>query len=284
LLVRKEYGTNTVKVSQAAREIIEQIKRENPEINLEIISEQASYIEGAISATRDEVIQGAFLAFLTLLIFLQEWRSPVIIGTAIPISIIGVFNILFLRDITLNLMSLGGLALGVGMLDDTAVVVSENIFRHRQLGTSLKEAASLGTKEVISPVSASVLTTIVVFLPVIYVRGLAGQLFKDTALTVTYTLLSALLVSVTLLPMLASRELRWPRSEKIHFSLKLQNFRQLKERSGLRSFWANPWLGFKFFIYNLISLVANFLVFVARIIAWLFTASTASWRVFCARS
>ncbi len=270
LLVRKEYGTNTVKVSQAAREVIEQIKKENPEINLEIINEQASYIEGAISATRDEVIQGAFLAFLTLLIFLQEWRSPVIIGTAIPISIIGVFNILFLRDITLNLMSLGGLALGVGMLDDTAVVVSENIFRHRQLGTSLKEAASLGTKEVISPVSASVLTTIVVFLPVIYVRGLAGQLFKDTALTVTYTLLSALLVSVTLLPMLASRELRWPRSEKIHFSLKLQNFRQLKERSGLRSFWAYPWLGFKFFIYNLISLVANFLVFVARIIAWLF--------------
>lgn len=270
LLIRKEYGTNTVRVSLAARKVIEQIKKENPEINLEIISEQAGYIQSAIASTREEIIQGAILAFLTLLIFLQEWKSPLIIGTVIPISIIGVFNILFLRDMTLNLMSLGGLALGVGMLDDTAVVVSENIFRHRQLGTEVREAAITGTREVISPVAASVLTTIVVFLPVIYVRGLAGQLFKDTALTVTYTLLSALLVSVTLLPMLASRErlLAWP--EKISLKFAWFSFGQIRAAGRTRSFWTYPWLGFKFLAYNLVILFLTLLRTILKSAGWLF--------------
>ncbi|MGQ9802087.1 MAG: efflux RND transporter permease subunit [Candidatus Saccharicenans sp.] len=270
LLIRKEYGTNTVRVSQAAREVIEQIKKENPEINLEVITEQAGYIQSAIASTREEIIQGAILAFLTLLLFLQEWKSPLIIGTVIPISIIGVFNILFLRDMTLNLMSLGGLALGVGMLDDTAVVVSENIFRHRQLGAGVKEAASTGTREVNSPVAASVLTTIVVFLPVIYVRGLAEQLFKDTALTVTYTLLSALLVSVTLLPMLASREklLSWP--EKIGLKFRWLSFGQIRAAGGIRSFWAYPWLGFRFLAYNLVFLILALIQTILKSIGWLF--------------
>ncbi len=269
LLLRKEYGTNTVAVSQSAREVMNQIKEENPEINLEIISEQADYIQAAISATTDEIIQGAILAFLTLLLFLQEWKSPLIIGTVIPISIIGVFNIFFLRDMTLNLMSLGGLALGVGMLDDTAVVVSENIFRHRQLGKPVKEAASLGTREVISPVVASIFTTIVVFLPVIYVRGLAGELFKDTALTVTFTLLSALIVSVTLLPMLASRTkiVIWP--EKIHPGWRFLTFKKIKEEIGLKGWWSYFWLGIKFLVYNLILLILFVLSTAARAAGWI---------------
>lgn len=270
LLIRKEHGTNTVRVSQAAREVIEQIKKENPEINLEVITEQAGYIQSAIASTREEIIQGAILAFLTLLIFLQEWKSPLIIGTVIPISIVGVFNILFLRDMTLNLMSLGGLALGVGMLDDTAVVVSENIFRHRQLGAGVREAASTGTREVISPVAASVLTTIVVFLPVIYVRGLAGQLFKDTALTVTFTLLSALLVSITLLPMLASRERLLARLERIGLKFRWLSFGQIQAAGGTRSFWAYPWLGFKFLAYNLVILTLTLIRTILRSVCWLF--------------
>ncbi|MDH7492474.1 MAG: efflux RND transporter permease subunit [Candidatus Saccharicenans sp.] len=273
LLIRKEYGTNTVRVSQAARVVIGQIKKENPEINLEVISEQAGYIQSAIDSTREEIIQGAILAFLTLLLFLQEWKSPLIIGTVIPISIIGVFNILFLRDITLNLMSLGGLALGVGMLDDTAVVVSENIFRHRQLGATVKEAASTGTREVISPVAASVLTTIVVFLPVIYVRGLAGQLFKDTALTVTYTLLSSLLVSVTLLPMLASRERLLARPERIQLDFHWRSLGQLRTASGSKSRWADPWLGFKFLAYNLVFMILWLVRTIFKSLAWLFFRS-----------
>jgi HAE1 family hydrophobic/amphiphilic exporter-1 len=206
LLVRKESGANTVKVTKLVREVIGQIRDENPGISLTIVSEQARTIEDAIGAVKDELIQGAILAFLTLLIFLQEWKTPLIIGTVIPISVIGAFSLLFFGKITLNIMSLGGLALAVGMLDDCAVVVSENIFRHRMLGKSLKEAAFVGTQEVGPAVISTALTTIVVFLPVIYVHGVAGQLFKDTALTVTYALLASLLVSLTLIATLESRE------------------------------------------------------------------------------
>jgi len=205
LLVRKESGANTVKVTKLVREVIGQIRAENAGITLSVVNEQAKTIEDAIGAVKDELIQGAILAFLTLLIFLQEWKTPLIIGTVIPISIIGTFSLLFFGDITLNIMSLGGLALGVGMLDDCAVVVSENIFRHRSLGKSLKEAAYIGTKEVGPAVVSTALTTIVVFLPVIYVHGVAGQLFKDTALTVTFALLASLLVSLTLIGTLQSR-------------------------------------------------------------------------------
>ena len=206
LLVRKESGANTVKVTKLVRETIGQIRAENPGITLSVVNEQAKTIEDAIGAVKDELLQGAVLAFLTLLIFLQEWKTPLIIGTVIPISIIGAFSLLFFGNITLNIMSLGGLALGVGMLDDCAVVVSENIFRHRSLGKSLKEAAYIGTKEVGPAVVSTALTTIVVFLPVIYVHGVAGQLFKDTALTVTFALLASLLVSLTLIATLESRE------------------------------------------------------------------------------
>jgi HAE1 family hydrophobic/amphiphilic exporter-1 len=205
LLVRKESGANTVKVTKLARAVIDQIRKENPGVALSVVSEQSKTIEDAIGAVKDELIQGAILAFLTLLIFLQEWKTPLIIGTVIPISIIGTFSLLFFGDISLNIMSLGGLALGVGMLDDCAVVVSENIFRHRSLGKGLKESAYIGTKEVGPAVVSTALTTIVVFLPVIYVRGIAGQLFKDTALTVTFALLASLLVSLTLIATLESR-------------------------------------------------------------------------------
>jgi len=257
LLVRKEYGANTVKVTEAARQVIAEIKKENPGLNLEIISEQAGYIQEAISTAKEEVIEGAILAFLTLLIFLQEWRAPLVIATVIPISIIGAFNLLFLRKITLNLMSLGGLALGVGMLDDTAVVVSESIYRHKQLGKPLKEAAEIGTNEVINAITASILTTIVVFLPVIYVKGVAGQLFKDAALTVTFTLLSALLVSVTLLPMLDSREFSRPETGLSSRRFQLLTFKKLQENLKKTNLLLYLWLGFKFIVYNLI----NFLIF-----------------------
>jgi len=205
LLVRKESGANTVKVTKLVRGVIGQIRAENPGISLGVVNEQAKTIEGAIGAVKSELWQGAVLAFLTLLIFLQEWKTPLIIGTVIPVSIIGAFSLLFFGHITLNIMSLGGLALAVGMLDDCAVVVSENIFRHRSLGKGLGEAAYIGTKEVGPAVISTALTTIVVFLPVIYVHGVAGQLFKDTALTVTFALLASLLVSLTLIATLESR-------------------------------------------------------------------------------
>jgi HAE1 family hydrophobic/amphiphilic exporter-1 len=205
ILVRKESGANTVQVTRKANELLDQIRKDYPKVSLSVVSEQARYIVEAIASVKDEIVQGGLLAFLILLIFLQEFRTAFIIFAVIAISVISTFNLLFFRNITLNIMSLGGLALGVGMLDDCAIVVSENIFRHRGMGKSLSEAAYVGTKEVGMAVSATIITTVVVFLPVIYVHGVAGQLFRDQALTVTFSLLASLVVSLTLIPMLASR-------------------------------------------------------------------------------
>jgi len=207
ILVRKASGGNTVKVTQLARDVLDEIKEEYPEIDVMIVSEQAKYIENAISSVFKSILFGGILAFFVLFIFLQDFRTPIIIATVIPISIIATFNLLFFLGISLNIMSLGGLALGVGMLVDNSIVVSESIFRHKGLGKSLQEAALVGTNEVGMAVTASTLTTVSVFLPVIYVHGVAGQLFKDQSLTVTFAMFSSLIVSLTLLPMLASRKL-----------------------------------------------------------------------------
>ncbi|MBD3414783.1 MAG: hypothetical protein GF421_10180 [Candidatus Aminicenantes bacterium] len=216
ILIRKEAGSNTVEVTQEAREVIEEIKRRNEQIDILLVSEQAQYIENAISSVLNSIIYGAVLAFLVLVVFLQDVKTPLIIASAIPIAIIATFNLLFFMDITLNIMSLGGLALGVGMLVDNSIVVSESVFRHQSQSKNLSKAAYIGTKEVGMAVTASTFTTISVFLPVIYVHGVAGQLFKDQALTVTFALLSSLIVSLTLLPMLASRrfDIKVPESEK----------------------------------------------------------------------
>jgi HAE1 family hydrophobic/amphiphilic exporter-1 len=208
VLVRKEAGANTVKVTRLAKQVIDRIRRDNPDIRIFTVSEQAGYIESVIKAVKDEIVQGAILVFLIVFLFLQEWKSPLIINIVIPISIIATFNLLYFGDITLNIMSLGGLALGVGMLDDCADVVSENIFRHRSLGKSPPEAAYVGTREVGPAVAATAFTTVVVFLPIIYVHGIAGPLFKDAALTVTFSLLASLVCALTLLPMLQARTWR----------------------------------------------------------------------------
>jgi len=201
LLLRKDAGANTVKVTQQAKLVIDQIRKENPSVQIFIVSEQAGYIESVIKALKDEIVQGAILVFLVVLIFLQEFKTPLIINIVIPISIIATFNLMYFCNITLNLMSLGGLALGVGMLDDCADVVSENIFRHRSLGKSAAKAAYDGVKEVGGAVAATAFSMVVVFLPLIYVHGVAGPLFKDAALTVSFSLLTALFASLTLLPM-----------------------------------------------------------------------------------
>jgi HAE1 family hydrophobic/amphiphilic exporter-1 len=213
LQVRKESGANTVKVTRAARVVLDLIRKENPTIGLKVVGEQAHFIESAIGAVKNEIFQGALLAFFVLFLFLQEWKTPLIIDTVIPISVIGTFSLMYFNNLTLNIMSLGGLALGVGMLDDCAVVVSENIFRHRGMGKSLKEAAYDGTKEVGGAIVSTALTTVVVFLPVIYVHGVAGQLFKDTALTVTYSLMASLFVSLTLIGTLQSRTFKFTPGE-----------------------------------------------------------------------
>lgn len=275
ILVRKEYGANTVKVTKLARNVLGQIIKENLQIDVQVVSEQSKYIEKAISSVINEIIQGAILAFLVLFIFLQEWKAPLIIDTVIPISIIGTFNLLYFNNITLNIMSLGGLALGVGMLDDCAVVVSENIFRHKSLGKSLSEAAYIGTREVGMAVTATALTTIVVFLPVIYVHGVAGQIFKDTALAVTFSLLSSLLVSLTLLPMLASRKFELkPVPQTMIAEREKTGLEKIKGQKSKIRFLLYPLQGLRWLFYMIpkgISFILNFIgSFLAQLLMFIF--------------
>lgn len=243
ILVRKESGANTVEVTRLTRDVLDEIREENPQLDILVVSEQARYIESAISSVLSAIIYGGILAFLILIVFLQDLKTPAIIAVVIPISIIATFNLLYFRDITLNIMSLGGLALGVGMLVDNSIVVSESIFRHRSLGKPLFEAALVGTKEVGMAVTASTFTTISVFLPVIYVHGVAGQLFKDQALTVTFALLSSLIVSLTLLPMLASRKFEIEKSQEDYGRSKEEA--DEKKDKGKKSRWRVIFLPYK---------------------------------------
>ncbi|MEQ8822273.1 MAG: efflux RND transporter permease subunit [Sumerlaeia bacterium] len=175
---------------------------------LTIASDQSNFIRAAITEVRNNAIVGGLLAVVVILIFLRfSIRTTLIIATAIPVSIIATFIPMYFQGLTLNLMTLGGLALGTGLLVDNAIVVLENIFRMRQQGTEPKAAAQHGAGQVAGAIVASTLTTIVVFLPVIYVKGVAGLLFKEQALTVLYSLLASLLVALMLIPMLAARML-----------------------------------------------------------------------------
>jgi HAE1 family hydrophobic/amphiphilic exporter-1 len=208
LLIYKEAGSNTVKVSEEAERVLAELKREYPQVNLVIAYEEARFIRNAIQSVIKSIIYGGLLAFLVLFLFLQDFRTPFIIAVSIPISIIAAFNLLYFSGISLNIMSLSGLALGVGMLVDNSIVVLENIFRHKKSGEKAVNASFMGAKEVGMAVTASTLTTVCVFLPIVYVKGVAGELFEDQALTVTFSLLASLIVALTLLPMLASRILR----------------------------------------------------------------------------
>ncbi|MFW6131417.1 MAG: efflux RND transporter permease subunit, partial [Candidatus Aminicenantaceae bacterium] len=214
ILIRKESDANTVEVTSAAKKLIRDLREDNERITILVVSEQAEYIKNAISSVVKSIIFGGILAFLVLFVFLQDRKTPVIIAVVIPIAVVTTFNLLYFEDISVNIMSLGGLALGIGMLVDNSIIVSESIFRHKSLGKNGFEAGYQGTKEVGMAVTASTLTTISVFVPVIYVHGVAGQMFKDQALTVTFALISSLVVSLTLLPVLSSRKMKVSREEK----------------------------------------------------------------------
>lgn len=172
---------------------------------LSVISDQSRFIKGAIEEVQQATLLGGLLALAILFLFLQEFKSTFIIGLAIPISVIATFVPMFFRDISLNIMSLGGLALGVGMLVDNSIVVLESIFRCREEGDDIKDGAERGTREVSGAVIASTLTTICVFLPVAFVEGIAGQLFGDLAMSVTFSLSASLLTALYLIPLVASR-------------------------------------------------------------------------------
>ncbi|MBN1433315.1 efflux RND transporter permease subunit [Candidatus Fermentibacterales bacterium] len=205
LLVRKMAESNTVEVAGDVGEILDQLRAEYPEITLEVIQSDAEFITDSVGGVVEALIIGALLAFGVLFFFLRDWKSPLILGLSLPLSIALALFLLHLCGVTINVMSLGGLALGTGLLVDNAVVVLEAIYRRREEGLGRLEAARSGTGEVGKAITASTLTTIIVFFPVVYLEGIASQLFRDQALAVGFALLASLLVAVTLIPSLAAR-------------------------------------------------------------------------------
>ncbi|MBI4521032.1 MAG: efflux RND transporter permease subunit [Gemmatimonadetes bacterium] len=205
LLVFKEAGANTVAVARDVGVVLEQLRVEHPDVTVDVASSQATFISQAISNVLQALVIGGLLAFLVLFLFLRDARYPVAVALSIPISVIATFALLDASGVSMNIMSLGGLALGVGMLVDNSVVVLENIFRHRELGVRGALAAARGAEEVQGAVTAATLTTIAVFAPLIYVRGAAGELFTDLSLAVAFSLLVSIGAALTLLPVLAAR-------------------------------------------------------------------------------
>ena len=180
-------------------------------LTVETLYDEGEYIDLAINSVYTSLISGAVLAMFILFAFLRNLKAPLIIGLAIPFSVITTFALLFFTNISINLMTLGGLALGIGMLVDNSVVVIENIYRHLSMGKNPKKAASDGTKEVASAIIASTLTTAAVFAPVVFVSGLVGQLFTPLAITVVFSLFASLFVALTVAPMISSRILDAPK-------------------------------------------------------------------------
>lgn len=200
VLVKKEYGANTVAVFETLQDAVNEIRTQNPEFDIRVIREDATYIENSITNLLQTLIIGGVLAFIVLFLFLDDVRSPFTIGVSIPVSIFLTFVIMYLFDIQLNIISLSGLTLGIGLLLDNSIVVLENINRYKKLGLDKYEAATKGTKEIALAVTASTLTTISVFLPLIFLGGFEGAFFRDLAATLSISLLSSLLVALVILP------------------------------------------------------------------------------------
>jgi HAE1 family hydrophobic/amphiphilic exporter-1 len=205
LLIFKESGANTVSVAREVQTVLDQLRSEYPDVSMETAMSQAGFITASISNLVQNLVLGGTLAFLVLFLFLRDARYPVAIALSIPISVIATFALLDAAHVSLNIMSLGGLALGTGMLVDNSIVVLENIFRHREKGVLAALAATIGAEEVQRAITASTLTTIAVFGPIVYVHGVAGQLFRALSFAVAFSLLASLVVAVTLLPVLAHK-------------------------------------------------------------------------------
>ncbi|MDQ8202336.1 efflux RND transporter permease subunit [Pelagicoccus sp. SDUM812003] len=213
--IRKQDNANTVEVSRLILEEIERTNNDFPLINVVPVSNSGNFIERSIQNVSQSVLYGGGLAILVLLFFLRDWRSTLVISLAIPISIVATFALLFFGGFTLNMMSLGGLALGVGMMVDSSIVVLENIFRRRdEDGEEPTQAARNGAQEVSSAIVASTITTLVIFLPLIFVPGVSGILFRELAYTVSFSLICSLVVSLSLVPMLSAKLLKKKGSSK----------------------------------------------------------------------
>ena len=207
ILCQKKRQQQILEVTKLIKKEINDIIKENADVNIELAFDQGIFVEQAIGEVIQNGIMGALLAMLILFLFLKNLRPTLVIAISIPISVISTFVLLYISNTTLNMISMGGLALGVGMMVDNAIVVLESIYRHRKEGKGRIEAALTGTKEVGGAIIASTLTTVVVFVPIVFTEGIASEVFKEMALTVTFSLLASLAVALTIVPMLSSKML-----------------------------------------------------------------------------
>ncbi|MCQ2127086.1 MAG: efflux RND transporter permease subunit [Bacteroidaceae bacterium] len=203
--VFKEMDYNTVKAVEGIRNSIDKICKSLPGYEIRVISDQATFINNSIGEVKNSALLGILLAVVVLFVFLRRVGTTLIVAVSIPVSIIATFSLMYFGGLTVNILTLGGLALGAGMLVDNSIVVIESIFRNQERGLSVRDAAVTGTSEVAGAVTASTLTTIVVFLPIVYLHGATGELFKDEAWTVTFSLISSLFVAILVIPTLYER-------------------------------------------------------------------------------
>ena len=208
LSFEKQTGYSTGEVTDNLLERFEKLEESNPELNIAVLMDQGVYIDMIVKSVVQNMLVGALLAVIILIIFLKDWRSTFVIACSIPMSVVFAIVLMYFTDITLNLISLSGLALGIGMLVDNSIVVIENIYRLKKLGMSAKKAAVEGASQVGGAIIASTLTTVCVFAPIIFTEGITRQLFVDIALTIAYTLAASLIVALTFVPMMASGMLK----------------------------------------------------------------------------
>lgn len=258
--IQKQSDSNTVRVSEEIHKELEAIEKDYPDLDMEIVLDQAEYINMSIMNVFKNAIIGAVLAVAILYLFLRDLKTTLIISVSIPISIIATFILLYFGNITFNIMTLGGMALGIGMLVDNSIVVLENIYRLRENGLDSQSASIEGAKEVSMAVSASTLTTIAVFAPMVFVEGITATIFKELAFTVAFSLVISLLVSLTLIPMLASRSLKKEVEEKNNGFSKV--FRSVRDGYESILSWALNHKGWAIFIAVAIFVVTIFPLFI----------------------
>jgi HAE1 family hydrophobic/amphiphilic exporter-1 len=222
LSIFKEPKYNTVEAVKNINVALSTLSKALPGYEFTVVNDQGKYIDSAINEVKNSGLIGIFLAMIVLYVFLRRIGTTMVVSVAIPISIIATFNLMYFNHLTLNIMTLGGLALGAGRLVDDAIVVLENITRNRDEGMSLRDAAIVGTGQVGGAITASTITTIVVFLPIVYLRGASGEMFKDQAWTVAFALISSLFVAMLVIPMLISTLFREKKGQNVQISSPMQ--------------------------------------------------------------
>lgn len=225
VILTKQSTANTVSTAAKVLSTLDDLQQEYPDLQVSIGYNQADFINKAVSNVSRTAVIGGILAIVILFLFLTSMRSTLIIAIAIPVSVIATFALMYFNDITLNIISLGGLALGVGMLVDNSIVVLENIYRLQEDGIPSLDASIQGAQEVTAAIFASTMTTVAVFLPVVFVEGFTAILFKELSFTVTFSLLASLGVAITVVPMLCSKFLR---SNSVDMSSVIKNDKFLK--------------------------------------------------------